>query len=308
MATNAMKGRLKGRICTCPLRKASHRVERDNEDAHRQELENFLRHPLATEMRELSERAVHLSISDPHPEPPAPHNVLAEAEKSVRALLSEALTDCPKQPTRQAQSNEVLANLSSKIQTAIASLQSANRALEDTNSLWEKVDHAKHELATVASSLKRFKDAPEKASIVDGMRKLESELKEFTATLPKDTRPLFYDSAYALENPIQHLDLMAQIMILLGLVCNVILGIAIGDTNFIFGTVTILIKLAMSVHAKPNTDGSYSYDALQEEILKDLPTSVYTAMNRLNLDGKTVLNVKMRSSEQMVDPDARPPC
>ncbi|KAJ7090558.1 hypothetical protein C8R44DRAFT_746677, partial [Mycena epipterygia] len=180
MATNAMKGRLKGRICTCPLRKASHRVERDNEDAHRQELENFLRHPLATEMTHIRNRP--------------PHNVLAEAEKSVRALLSEALTDCPKQPTRQAQSNEVLANLSSKIQTAIASLQSANRALEDTNSLWEKVDHAKHELATVASSLKRFKDAPEKASIVDGMRKLESELKEFTATLPKDTRPLFYDS------------------------------------------------------------------------------------------------------------------
>jgi hypothetical protein len=31
-------------------------------------------------------------------------------------------------------------------------------------------------------------------------------------------------SAYALENPIQHLDVMAQVMILLGLVCNVILA------------------------------------------------------------------------------------
>lgn len=144
--------------------------------------------------RELSERAAHLGISDPHPEAPVPHNVLAEAEKSVMAVLSEALNDRTKQPTRQAQSNEVLEILSSKIQTAIASLQSANRALEETDSLWEKVDHAKRELATIASSLKPLKDSPEKAIIVDGMRKLESELKEFTDTLAKDTRPLFYDS------------------------------------------------------------------------------------------------------------------
>ena len=82
---------------------------------------------------------------------------------------------------------------------------------------------------------------------------------------------------------------MAQIMVLLGLVCNVILGLAIGHTNFIFGTVTLLIKLAMSVHTKPDSEGHYSYDALQEEILKDLPSSLYTAMQRLNLDGKTIL-------------------
>ncbi|KAF8205165.1 hypothetical protein K438DRAFT_1964252 [Mycena galopus ATCC 62051] len=82
---------------------------------------------------------------------------------------------------------------------------------------------------------------------------------------------------------------MTQIMVLLGLVCNVILGLAIGHTNFIFGTVTLLIKLAMSVHTKPDSEGRASYDALQEEILKDLPTSLYTAMQRLNLDGKTVL-------------------
>lgn len=99
---------------------------------------------------------------------------------------------------------------------------------------------------------------------------------------------------------------MAQIMILLGLVCNVILGIAIGDTNFIFGTVTILIKLAMSVHAKPNTDDSYSYDALQEEILKDLPTSLYTAMNRLNLDGKTVLYAACPSCHHIHAPTLSP--
>ncbi|KAF7371499.1 hypothetical protein MVEN_00004500 [Mycena venus] len=88
---------------------------------------------------------------------------------------------------------------------------------------------------------------------------------------------------------------MAQIMILLGLVCNVILGLAIGHTNFIFGAVTLLMKLAMSVHIKQDVDGNYSYDALQEEILKDLPSSLYTAMQRLNLDSKTVLPFLLHS-------------
>ncbi|KAF7328142.1 Glycoside hydrolase family 92 protein [Mycena venus] len=223
-----------------------------------------------TRMREnWPKRVARLSISDPPPtqpgisgtrtvlpppdlsQPPAPHIIIAEAEKSVMAVLSEVLNASMKQPTRQAQSDQLLDFLSSKIQTTIASLQSANRTSEETDSLWEKVDHATRELEVVVDSLKPLKDSPEKARVVDEMRQLEYELKEFTATLPKDKRPLYYDSAYALDNPIQHLDVMAQIMILLGLVCNVILGLAIGDTNFIFGTVTILIKLAMNPNYFP---------------------------------------------------------
>ncbi|KAF7342082.1 hypothetical protein MVEN_01795500 [Mycena venus] len=235
------KGRVLGRICNCPLRNSSHRVE--DEEAHRQELDAFLRNrDLAnaaqypdTDARELAERVARLSISDPPPtqpgisgtrtvlpppdlsQPPAPHIVIAEAEKSVMAVLSEVLNASTKQPTRQAQSDQLLDFLSSKIQTTIASLQSANRASEETDSLWEKVDHATRELEVVVDSLKPLKDSPEKARVADEMRQLEYELKEFTATLPKDKRPLYYDSAYALDNPIQHLDVMAQIMILLGL-------------------------------------------------------------------------------------------
>ncbi|KAJ7099240.1 hypothetical protein B0H15DRAFT_771078, partial [Mycena belliarum] len=45
----------------------------------------------------------------------------------------------------------------------------------------------------------------------------------------------------------------------------------------------------MSVHIKPDAEGIYSYDEMQKDILNDLPSSLYTSMNRLNLDGKTVL-------------------
>ncbi|KAJ7478557.1 hypothetical protein FB451DRAFT_1172886 [Mycena latifolia] len=191
------------------------------------------------------------------PQAPAPHVALAEAEKSVRAVFSEALNARSKNPTREAQSDRVLESLSSRIQTAIASLQSANRASGEADSLW-KGDHAKRN--------------PEKGSVVDEMRKLEHELKEFTAKLPKDKRPLYYDSG-----------------------------------------------------------GQLLLHALQEEILKELPSSLYTAMQKLNLDGKTVLirtcpscitlhaptlshvqhtnrprKCENGSSEKMVDPNARP--
>lgn len=82
---------------------------------------------------------------------------------------------------------------------------------------------------------------------------------------------------------------MGQIMILLGLVCNVILGLSIGHTNFLFSSITLLIKLAMSVHMNPDAGDDSSYDGLQQQILLDLPTSLYTAMQRLKVDGKTVL-------------------
>ncbi|KAJ7787948.1 hypothetical protein B0H14DRAFT_3504824 [Mycena olivaceomarginata] len=245
----------------------------------------------------LAENVARLVIADEPAAPGTPlppHAVLTEAEKSVQAILSEALNSHTKQPTRpqvtrQEQGTRLLEFISSKVQTAITSLRSADRASEEPDALWDKVDHAKGQLETVANSLKPLKETPERARVVDEMRKLESELKEFAATLPKDKRPLYYDSAYALENPIKHLDPMAQIMILLGLVCNVILGLAIGNTNFILSAVTLLIKLAMSVHTKPDADGNYSYDAMQEHILKDLPSSLYVAMQRLNVEGKTVL-------------------
>lgn len=122
--------------------------------------------------------------------------LLADADKTLRAVLTEAVSAGAKQPTRQVQATQVLEILSSRIQTAIASLQvhTVVSATEEIDSLWEKADHAKRELDIIANSLKHTHETSEKASVVDGMRKLESKLKEFTATLPKDKRPLQYDS------------------------------------------------------------------------------------------------------------------
>ncbi|KAJ7260679.1 hypothetical protein C8J57DRAFT_1514613 [Mycena rebaudengoi] len=138
----------------------------------------------------VAEMTARLALSDPIPgnpssQTPAAHIVLAEAQNSMMAVVSEGLNLRTIVPTRQAQSNQLMSSLSSKIQTVVASIQSADHGSEKADSLWKKVDHAQHELEIVASSLQPLKDTPEKSRVVDEMRKLEHELKEFTSTLPK---------------------------------------------------------------------------------------------------------------------------
>lgn len=157
---------------------------------------------------DLSQRIAQIRILDRVPSPtvtplPLPSEsrpaVLAEAQESVRAILSDPWNARTTRPTREQsarheQSSELLDLLLSKIQIALASLQTADRASEEIESLWEKVDSAKSELSMVAASLQRLKDGEKKANVVDEMRKLECELETFTAALPEDKRPLYYNS------------------------------------------------------------------------------------------------------------------
>lgn len=155
----------------------------------------------------MTETIARLAIANPgiipHPnasQAPETSDVLLEAQKSVMAVVSEAsMRAVVSDPlnvhaiptTREVQRDGILKFLSAKIETAMASLQSANGA---PDSLWEKADNVKAQLAIVADSLQPLKETAEKAIVVDEMRKLESQLKEFTATLPKDVRPLHYNS------------------------------------------------------------------------------------------------------------------
>ncbi|KAF8147164.1 hypothetical protein K438DRAFT_1780249 [Mycena galopus ATCC 62051] len=109
------KGRRTG-ICTCVLCPSSHKVE--DESAHRLELETYLRalnaNTVANMARDpstaLTESIARLVVSDPSTAPPHPsrpppaHIILAEAEKSMRAVISEASNSDAKQPRSKLQS------------------------------------------------------------------------------------------------------------------------------------------------------------------------------------------------------------
>lgn len=152
----------------------------------------------------MADAIARLVISDGLPASSAPQahsqrNMLAEAHTSIQAMVAEASRPPAQRPpraqiTRQNQRASVLALLSSTIEAAIASLQPPNLASKSANDLWAMLEHAQGELDIVVNTLQPLQDTVEKERVVEEMRRLEGLLKEFTANLPKDKRPLYYDS------------------------------------------------------------------------------------------------------------------
>ena len=87
----------------------------------------------------------------------------------------------------------------------------------------------------------------------------------------------------------KNLDTIAQISILLGITCNVIMGLSANPCNFIFNVITLIVKMVMATKPSKGSDGQDTYDAKQNHILDQLPTSLYTALDRLNIDGQTTM-------------------
>jgi cytochrome c5 len=96
-------------------------------------------------------------------------------------------------------------------------------------------------------------------------------------------------------------------VILLGVICHVIIGVAQNPCNLIIEAVTIIIKCTMSLHLQRNSDGSETYDAKQQDVLKQLPSSLYVALNRFHIDGKTTMYAVCPSchhTHKPLNPDA----
>jgi hypothetical protein len=76
-------------------------------------------------------------------------------------------------------------------------------------------------------------------------------------------------------------------MILLGAVCHIIVGLSSEPCDFIISIVTMLVKMAMATRLpKPaEARAKPEYDPAQRAILDQLPTSLFTALNRFDIDG-----------------------
>ncbi|KAJ7431595.1 hypothetical protein B0H11DRAFT_2298156 [Mycena galericulata] len=205
----------------------------------------------------------------------APHNPtsftpipITEAERSIQALLTNPPTakkpnKCDRRPL------EVLAELGRKLEGANKNLdieQSFDMDdNEQTTRMRTEVNAASEVALSVEKTLQRVRDCSE---------------KELELPYRLRTTPLRYDASYITDNPIERLDLIAQVMILLGIVCHVIIGLGTDPTNFVLQTVMLLIKLVMSLHSSKTPDGKDAYDAQQKDVLEQLPSSLYVAMQQ----------------------------
>ena len=107
--------------------------------------------------------------------------------------------------------------------------------------------------------------------------------------------------APALVNPLVHLDVIAQIIVLLGTICHVVAGLRAEICEFIISTAALLVKLAMETSFGPERE-TEGYGANQEFILKSLPTSLYTALNKFDIASKTTSHAACPSCNYTHDP------
>ncbi|KAK6984841.1 hypothetical protein R3P38DRAFT_2661999 [Favolaschia claudopus] len=103
--------------------------------------------------------------------------------------------------------------------------------------------------------------------------------------LPTSLDEVFHDAAHHFEDPISKYSLVAQLSILLAVICHVVIGVSTVSTDFIIALVNMIIRSAMAICSPGRKNAS----ATQEHVLKQLPTSLEAALRRFKIDPATTI-------------------
>ncbi len=82
------------------------------------------------------------------------------------------------------------------------------------------------------------------------------------------------------------MNILAQLMILLSVISNIIMGIKATWCNFILDVVCCIVEESMATRLSQGADGEGCFDANQNHIRKQLPKSLHVAMKAMQLDGQ----------------------
>lgn len=129
-------------------------------------------------------------------------DIISAVMDSFEAVLAQVRASAPKpkQPSREAQSDNLLHATLLDIEKAIHSLEPARIASLHPDRQWEAVDKAAEEVAMSAKVLQAFDDgAEEKTFVVQQLRTLENLVGRLRQDLPPDKRPYYYDCGTSLR-------------------------------------------------------------------------------------------------------------
>ncbi|KAJ7077628.1 hypothetical protein C8R44DRAFT_896226 [Mycena epipterygia] len=263
------------KYCKCPFVVGEHALTQDHVNWVRQkQRERAQERPLNT--NDLVRQTMRISLADSDTDPTLSDRPSGGADILWRARL---------QTQTQAghwneQSDDLLRAILRDIEAAIRPLDPARIASLNLDLQWQAVDTAAEELAISAKALQAFDE--------------ETEEKAFVTQDPTTT----------IADPMANIDIVAQLMVLLGLVCNLIMNMSRNSVEFILRVVTMMIKYTMLIPpSKPQkAPDNESYTDMQQHIIDQLPTSFHDAMSKLNLDGKTVLYAACPSCEHVHAP------
>ncbi|KAJ7064178.1 hypothetical protein C8F01DRAFT_1275430 [Mycena amicta] len=260
--------------CHCTLRPFPHEIAAKDWNAHQAELQASQLASTITpaEIDHITLESARIVLDenyDSQPIDPDPSSLVVDMQQAAEKLLQPGPGARKPQVAAQKRRQMLISDIAKDVESAIQSLQSLD-ASHSQSALWAKADKAQQDISLVTLSLQGCPDSPTKTSVI--------------------TR-LCYLEPYAFDNPVEHLHIIAQLMVIFALICSTILGLARKPVNFIIDYMRFLIKLAFRVHSLSTTTSieDLGYGSVEDDIIGQLPTSLYNSMNQLKLEGKTTL-------------------
>ncbi|KAJ7732907.1 hypothetical protein DFH07DRAFT_780751 [Mycena maculata] len=215
-----------------------------------------------------------------------------EATRSITSLVANQKPV----PHRNTKGQTILLKIREDVRVALQRLEftfdhSISREVDEMRSILdaasETVTAAGASLQALAANyhLKELRN-----EVVSEIQVLDRHIDVVSARLPRvpaqpDTGPVRYSAVHIFSNPIADLDLIAQMTLLLVVICNVIIGLGNNLCNFILDTVKAIIGLVMSMNVAPDATN----DAEQLFVLEQLPSNLHTALKALKIDSKTTI-------------------
>ncbi|KAJ7826758.1 hypothetical protein B0H13DRAFT_1477304, partial [Mycena leptocephala] len=84
------------------------------------------------------------------------------------------------------------------------------------------------------------------------------------------------------SNPIADLDLIAQMTVLLAIICNVILHLGTDPCNFILEMVKVIVNLVLASNGSQN-------ETQREFVVEQLPPNLHAALQAFKIDSTTTI-------------------
>ena len=161
----------------------------------------------------------------------------------------------------------------------------------------------KHELASLrlaAEGIRRNTDLvkSQKAEVLSALDNLECRLQSRESSA-QEQGPIefnigqslksasFYWIKYKLcttdnqfQSPVEHMDIIAQVTLLIGVVCNIVMGVSLRGGDFIINALSLLLFLAFQ-----RPDGTLS--SIHKNVIKQIPSTIEGAISRFNLSYQT---------------------
>jgi hypothetical protein len=237
---------------------------------------------------------------------------LTDIWENIQAIMPRQDSTGPLPPARNAWSRKaqnIVETVERIVWQASEKLAFQDDAMPESAVLQPLLDNAAKVVESAGRSLAMVKHRDKavqehRIKVMDITRNLDARISHIRSRLPPPTpemTPVFVDAEPILHNPIAHLNAISQIVVLLGTICHVVAGLRAEICEFIINSAIILVKLAMTTGLQ-----EAKYDAHQEFTLKQLPSSLYTALSKFNIDGEATLYAVCPSCNYTHQPSYNP--